>query len=90
MYGAREVRGAEQVALEYDSAKLYAALLERSRLAEGRPQMRAIREGLTTIVPRDVLTLLTWEELRRAVCLDERDTARKLDQWQWAAAWSGE
>lgn len=46
----------------------YAILVVQCRLTESEPAMRALREGLLSVVPAAVLPLLTWSELEVTVC----------------------
>ena len=46
----------------------YALCVVQCRLTESEPAMRALRDGMLSVVPAAVLPLLTWSELERTVC----------------------
>jgi len=50
-----------------DRQKLFKLLL-RTRLFETRVQTEAIRRGFCTIVPEQLLSILTWQELEERIC----------------------
>ena len=52
----------------YDERLEYCRLVKEKRMGEGEVQIEAIRQGLTKVVPADVLSLLTWQELELKVC----------------------
>lgn len=56
------------VALTYDRCEEYVLRLGSSRLFESAVQIRCIREGLVSVVPELVLSLLTPSELELRVC----------------------
>jgi len=58
--------------VDFEQARLYAALLQRARLTiECGPQLAALRAGLVRLLPGAALSLLTWEELQELVCGDK-------------------
>lgn len=70
------VSNGEEVPLVSDSEKLvtyedrfeYCRLVKEKRMEENKAQIDAIRQGLTQVVPSEVLNLLTWQELELKVC----------------------
>lgn len=58
--------------------KEYASLVRRARMTEFTKQVQAMRQGLMTVVPESVLTLLTWCNLERGVCGDRDVTLAHL------------
>lgn len=52
----------------YENRLLYLKLVEQYRLNEFKTQVDAIRGGLATIVPIQLLSLFTWQELELSVC----------------------
>lgn len=52
----------------YDERLEYCRLVKEKRMNESEAQIEAIRQGLTKVVPADVLSLLTWQELELKVC----------------------
>lgn len=52
----------------YEDRLEYCRLVKERRMSESNAQLDAIREGLTSVVPSDVLKLLTWQELELRVC----------------------
>ena len=73
--------------IHHSNARLYAAVLERTRAAEGRTMVRAVRDGVEAVVPAAGLALLSWRELRDAVALPPPATAALLNSWGWAELW---
>lgn len=70
------ISNGEEVPLVSDSEKLvtyedrfeYCRLVKEKRMEENKAQIDAIRQGLTQVVPSEVLNLLTWQELELKVC----------------------
>ena len=54
-------------AVTYDERITFATAIERCRLTEAEEQVAAVRRGLASIVPLDLLTLFTWQELELRV-----------------------
>ena len=52
----------------YDSRNKYCELAKECRMNESKAQINAIRDGLTKVVPMEVLSLLTWQELEIKIC----------------------
>ncbi|KAL6048683.1 Ovarian tumor-like cysteine protease [Balamuthia mandrillaris] len=46
----------------------YVELVTACRLSESKAQIEAIRRGLSSLIPLDVLSLFTWQELEQLVC----------------------
>ena len=59
--------GAEKQ-VTYDSRLEYCKIVKEKRLSENTFQIDAIREGFTSVVPVEILHLLTWQELELKVC----------------------
>ena len=59
--------GAEKL-VTYDNRLEYCKMVKEQRLNENKFQIDAIREGFTSVVPVEVLHLLTWQELELKVC----------------------
>jgi hypothetical protein len=60
--------GGQNVAVTWENRREYCALAEKYRLQEVRAQVEAIRSGLGTIIPLQVLSLFTSQELELNVC----------------------
>ena len=54
--------------VSFDSRNEYCKLVKESRMNESKEQIKAIKDGLTKVVPTEVLNLLTWQELETKVC----------------------
>ena len=54
--------------VSFDSRNEYCKLAKESRMNESKEQIKAIKDGLTKVVPTEVLNLLTWQELETKVC----------------------
>ena len=52
----------------YEERFEYCKLVKKRRMEENSAAIAAIREGLTKVIPADVLSLLTWQELELKVC----------------------
>lgn len=61
------VPGGENMAVTWDNRTEYVRALVAFRLNEFKIQCDAIKQGLFTVVPYNVLPLLTWEELQEQV-----------------------
>lgn len=59
--------GAETL-VAYDDRLEYCRLVKEKRMMEGTKQVNALRKGFCKVVPADVLSLLTWQELEEKVC----------------------
>ena len=60
--------GGAAAAPTWETRDEYVTLLREAKLAELNPQVQAIRKGLGTIVPIQLLPLFTWQELECMVC----------------------
>jgi len=52
----------------YDNRLEYCKMVKEKRLNENNFQIDAIREGFTSVVPIEILHLLTWQEVELKVC----------------------
>ncbi len=59
--------GAEKL-VTYDNRNEYCELVKVKRMEESKNQIKAIQEGLVKVIPAEVLSLLTWQELEIRVC----------------------
>lgn len=64
----------------YDDRLEYCELVKQVRLKESEKQVAAIRDGLTQVVPSQVLSLLTWQELEQRVCGNPEISVAALKQ----------
>lgn len=62
------VSGGEDRYVTYDDRLEYCQLVKDVRMKESEAQIAAIKEGLTQVVPQQLLALLTWQELEVKVC----------------------
>ena len=62
------IPGGKKIPLTFERREEYAWRLVRARLAESRYQMGAIRRGIASIVPAELLRLFTWKEIEEMVC----------------------
>eukprot|EP00743_Colponemidia_sp_Colp-15_P004697 GILK01005060.1.p1 GENE.GILK01005060.1~~GILK01005060.1.p1 ORF type:complete len:518 (-),score=109.58 GILK01005060.1:144-1697(-) len=60
--------GGRDLPVTWENRQEFVRLVEHYRLKEFDLQVRAMRRGLATIVPVQLLQLFTWEELERKVC----------------------
>jgi len=56
------------IPVSWENRKEFVKLVEEYRLKEFDAQIDAIRRGLATIVPVQLLPLFTWQELEKMVC----------------------
>lgn len=59
--------GADKL-VTYDNRLEYCEMVKEQRLNENKLQVAAIRDGLVSVIPSEVLHLLTWQELEMKVC----------------------
>jgi len=59
------VPNGQNISLTVDNAKQFCAAFTNFRLTEFTTQCEAIRRGLATVVPYQMLSLFTWQELER-------------------------
>ena len=52
----------------YEDRLDYCKYVKEKRMKEAKAQIDAIHKGLTKVIPTDVLSLLTWQELELKVC----------------------
>jgi len=62
------VDGGSEIPLTWERREEWAHLVGSLRLNESTRQIDAIRDGVGTIVPLEVLSLFTWRELELMVC----------------------
>ncbi len=60
--------GTGEKLVTYEQRLEYCRLVKETRMAECNAQLAAIRRGLASVVPSDVISLLTWQELELRVC----------------------
>ncbi len=60
--------GGRAVPVRWEERQEYARKIEQARLNEFREQIDNIRKGLATIIPLQLLSLFTWQELELHVC----------------------
>jgi hypothetical protein len=60
--------GGKNVPVTWQNRKEFVQLAEDYKLSEFKTQVDAIRRGLATIVPIQLLPLFTWQELEMMVC----------------------
>lgn len=70
--------GGEERVVKPEERQQYAALVRRARMTEFTKQVQAIREGLMSIIPESVLSLLTWSNLEKGVCGDREISVEQL------------
>ena len=62
------MKGGKTMKVTFENRKEYAELVEKRRLEEGLPQLKAICNGLHKIVPQALVRLYSWRELENNVC----------------------
>jgi E3 ubiquitin-protein ligase HERC1 len=80
----------EKKSVTFDNRLEYVNLVKYRRLNESRAQVQAIRRGLGTMVPLDVLSLFTWEELEMCVCGKPDVNVEQLKRFARYDGYSGE
>lgn len=60
--------GGRDIPVTWENRKEFVRLVEQYRLTEFDTQIEAIKRGLATIVPVQLLPLFTWRELEMMVC----------------------
>jgi len=58
----------DKIDVTYDNREEYVRLAEKARLNESKLQLKAVRRGLTDVVPQHLLSLLSWQDLEWRVC----------------------
>eukprot|EP00455_Lapot_gusevi_P053294 TRINITY_DN828_c0_g1_i5.p1 TRINITY_DN828_c0_g1~~TRINITY_DN828_c0_g1_i5.p1 ORF type:complete len:366 (+),score=177.15 TRINITY_DN828_c0_g1_i5:90-1100(+) len=71
--------------LTWNNRQQFAAALQRFRINEFNEQCQAIRRGLATVVPYQLLPLLTWRELEGQVA----GTGMDIELWQRMTTYEG-
>ena len=59
--------GAEKM-VTYENRVDYCKMVKEQRMNENNVQINAIRDGLISVIPTELLSLLTWQELELKVC----------------------
>ena len=62
------VPSGEERFVTYNDRLEYCELVKEVRMKESEKQINAIKEGLSQVVPSQVLSLMTWQELEEKVC----------------------
>jgi hypothetical protein len=62
------VEGGRDISVTADNASEFAQLLLRNRLTFDRIQLQALRRGLSTVVPIQLIRLWSWRDLQERVC----------------------
>lgn len=60
--------GGSAIPVQFSDRMAYAALVEQARLNEHAPQIEALRRGIAKVLPVQLLSLLTWQELELLIC----------------------
>lgn len=60
--------GESQAIVKADEIALHLQAVVQARIHEGDRAMFAVRDGLASVLPRALLPLLTWEEMRMIAC----------------------
>lgn len=60
--------GGGEKLVTYDNRLDYCKLVKEKRLNESNLQIDAIRDGLVSVIPAELLSLITWQELELRVC----------------------
>lgn len=64
--------------VKYEDRLRYLKLVEENRMNEFNEQVFAIRTGLEKVVPKAVLSLMTWQEVEKRICGDPEITLEAL------------
>lgn len=59
--------GAEEL-VTYDNRSRYCSMVKEQRMNESKTQIDAVRQGLVSVIPVELLNLITWQELELKVC----------------------
>jgi len=62
------IEGGRDVAVSAENASEFARLLLQNRLVFDRFQLQALRRGLATVVPIQLIRLWSWRDLQERVC----------------------
>eukprot|EP00029_Vermamoeba_vermiformis_P008050 TRINITY_DN365_c0_g1_i7.p1 TRINITY_DN365_c0_g1~~TRINITY_DN365_c0_g1_i7.p1 ORF type:complete len:4455 (+),score=2004.27 TRINITY_DN365_c0_g1_i7:138-13502(+) len=60
--------GGQDIDVTWANKEEYIRLVEQSRLHESRMQLKAIKQGLSEVVPAALLQLCSWQDLEWRVC----------------------
>ncbi len=60
--------GGQDIDVTWANKEEYIRLVEQSRLRESRMQLKAIKQGLSEVVPAALLQLCSWQDLEWRVC----------------------
>eukprot|EP00794_Sanderia_malayensis_P004582 gene4582-5184_t len=62
------IKDGANILVKVNERKKFAALLRKARMMECVKQVEALRFGLTAVVPKSIISCLTWRELERNIC----------------------
>eukprot|EP01022_Parablepharisma_sp_SALTPOND_P017236 TRINITY_DN2714_c0_g1_i1.p1 TRINITY_DN2714_c0_g1~~TRINITY_DN2714_c0_g1_i1.p1 ORF type:complete len:4242 (-),score=491.35 TRINITY_DN2714_c0_g1_i1:9625-22350(-) len=62
------ISGGSDISVTYERREEYAELLLKTRLTESTPQCKAVRKGISLVVPIALLNFLTYKEVEALVC----------------------
>lgn len=62
------VEHGSELMVTYEKAQEYSELVEKLRLHESERQYAAIRRGMSTVVPLNLLNLFSWKQVESMVC----------------------
>lgn len=62
------VPGGGEELVTYDNRSKYCKMVKEQRMNENKMQIDAIRQGLVSVIPVELLNLVTWQELELKVC----------------------
>ncbi|ETO15671.1 HECT domain and RCC1-like domain-containing protein [Reticulomyxa filosa] len=57
-----------EIPVTFENRREYVSLVYQARLNEHVPHIECIRRGIHKIVPTQILSLFTWQELERLIC----------------------
>lgn len=69
--------GSERL-VTYEERFEYCHLVKEKRMSESDAQIKALRAGMCKVIPQDILSLLTWQELEVKVCGSPEISIEKL------------
>lgn len=62
------VPGGKSVQVTFEKALEYAELIVKARIGEGKEWYKAIRKGISAVIPIDLLNLFSWKQVETLVC----------------------
>ena len=62
------VSGGAEKLVTFNNRMEYCKMVKEKRMNENNSQIASIREGLVSVIPAELLCLLTWQELELRVC----------------------